>query len=171
MRLSRRRARRTARCGSRRRVWLSWSAPNGWMCATITLRASSMRVPAQHLLLHLPYLLYRCDQTRAVLGNELRELRRVHIGDGTARGLEGLYHLRAFDSLRHRFAQPRHDRRGKTGLREQPGPDVELDVLVAELLECRQIGKTPNPIRTPVRQHAHFAVIDLLLERAWRRGQ
>ena len=54
--------------------------------------------------------------------------------------------------------------------REQPGPDVELDVLVAEFLEGRQIGKTRDPLRAPVRQYAHLAVIDLLLQRARRRG-
>src|SRR3954468_17548577 len=86
-------------------------------------------------LLHLADLLHRRDQARAVGFDEFCELRRVHIGDRAARGLEGPGHFRRVHRLCHRFAQPRHDRRRQRCLREQSGPDVELDVLVAELLE------------------------------------
>ena len=63
------------------------------------------------------------------------------------------------------------DRRRQRGLREQSGPDVELDILIAEFPEGRQIGKTRDAFRAPIRQHAHLAVIDLLLQRARRRRQ
>src|SRR5665213_340291 len=117
-------------------------------------------------LLEFSHLLHCGDQPGAIDLEELGKFRRILIGRRTSGGIENPHDIRALDGLPHRVAQPRDDRVRHPLGGEDARPDVELDVGIAELLECRGVGEAVDALGAPVGQDAQLAGIDLRLHHA-----
>src|SRR5688572_3872922 len=113
------------------------------------------------LLLDPPHLANAVGQPLRVRVEEALELVALLEGDRRLELVHRALELGLRDRGSRSFAQLRQHRLRRPLRREDTGPDVELDLGVAELLEGRHVRQCRDPLVAPAGQRAQLARLDV----------
>jgi hypothetical protein len=112
--------------------------------AKIRLTRMQGRAPGS---LYLGDLLHSSDEACTVGLHKPCKIGSIQVRRRTAGVLENPRHVGIRGGFPHRLAELGHDRIQERAWREQTGPDVELHVRIADLLEGRQVREARDALR------------------------